>query len=277
MENLSIIIPSYEELYLNKTIDSVLKNATGDIEIIVVIDGYVPKEEVIKDSKVVPLYLKKNVGMRGAIDAGIKKATGKYIMKLDAHCIVAKGFDEILKRDCKKNWLMIPRRYPLNAEKWRRGISSGIKDYHYIHYPVRGKYGYNMVPQLWKKKNDKEIDDVMTMQGSCWFAHKDYFMDKVGYLNTERYGSFAGDQLEIGMAYWLNGGRMKVNKRTWYAHLFKNQNYYDKFMAKRKYKINRKAHAGYRLACYDWFEEVKLLVEKFWPVPSWPEDRNWKL
>jgi len=35
--------------------------------------GMFQKEEVIKDSKVVPLYLKKNVGMRGAIDAGLKK------------------------------------------------------------------------------------------------------------------------------------------------------------------------------------------------------------
>ena len=42
MENirLSIIIPARNEVYLNRTIKDLQDKATGDIEIIVVLDGY---------------------------------------------------------------------------------------------------------------------------------------------------------------------------------------------------------------------------------------------
>ena len=39
---LSIVIPSYKDPLLHKTVDSLLENAVGDIEIIVTLDGYWP-------------------------------------------------------------------------------------------------------------------------------------------------------------------------------------------------------------------------------------------
>ena len=41
-ERLSVIIPAREEVYLERTIRNVLDNARGDIEIFIVLDGYVP-------------------------------------------------------------------------------------------------------------------------------------------------------------------------------------------------------------------------------------------
>jgi len=42
MPDLSVIIPSYKDPLLFKTIQSILDNFTGNFDIIPVLDGYVP-------------------------------------------------------------------------------------------------------------------------------------------------------------------------------------------------------------------------------------------
>ena len=98
----SIIIPSRQERFLNNTVNDVLSNATGEIEVFVGLDGYdLPYEELIKDPRVyyvrLPMY-KGWMNKRAIINQSVAIAKGKYVMALDAHCMVGKGFDEILKR-----------------------------------------------------------------------------------------------------------------------------------------------------------------------------------
>lgn len=285
MEKLSIIIPAYREPYLNKTIQSLLDNAIGNIEIIPVIDCYELDEPIIKNDKIEPIILEQNHGMRGAINAGLKKATGNFVMKIDAHCSVDKDFDKILIEDCKENWLMIPRRYSLDEITWTKKMP--IVDYHYLIFPEMAdpSYGYSLQVSSWlRKRGEKEIDDVMTFQGSCWVANKNYFMKHVGYLDDrpETYGSFAQDQQEIGLKYWLGGGEVKVNVKTWYAHLFKKSRHYDSGKFSRKHKKDRHHVQGNIWGTKHWMnnEEPNMIhtfewfVEKFWPIPTWPD--NWK-
>ena len=290
---LSVIIPSYRDPVLHKTIDSLLDNAEGEIEIIPVLDGYIPDPPVIEDKRVKIIHLVKNHGMRGAINAGLKKAKGDFIMKSDSHCLYGKGFDRIMAEDCQENWLMIPRRYPLNLEEWR--ISRGrIKDYHFLSFPTKSTYGFGTFPIEWRQRTYERlkdpkciIDDTMTFQGSCYFANRKYFMEHVGYLKDVDYASFFDEPLEVGLTYWLGGGEVKVTKKTHYAHLFKNRNYYDrKDSAPRDYKLNRYTRECHSRAAKHWIndEEPNMihpfswLVEKFWPVPTWPESRElWKV
>ena len=84
MIKLSIIIPSWKDPFLIKTIDSILSNSGlgSDIEIIVVLDGYWV-ENIIEDPRVRYLHLGKNRGMRGAINAGVSISRGEYIMRTD--------------------------------------------------------------------------------------------------------------------------------------------------------------------------------------------------
>ena len=274
----SIILPTYREPHLNKTIESLLENAVGEIEIIPVIDCYELEEPIIEDARVKPIILEKNLGMRGAINAGLEKATGEFIMKIDAHCSIAKGFDEVLKRDCKENWLMIPRRYALDEETWKE--NPPINDYHYLIFPESAddSYGYSMQVTGWRnKKNDIEIDDVMTFQGSCWFANRKYFMEHVGFLDDrlETYGTFAQDQQEIGLKYWLYGGEIKVNKRTWYAHLFKQKRHYASGQYSRKHKKDKYHISGNEWGTKHWVnnEKFEWYINKFKPQ-TWPE--NWR-
>jgi hypothetical protein len=145
-----------------------------------------------------------------------------------------------------------------------------------------------LTPQDWRKGREKDdprfdIDDTMTFQGSCWFANKVYFMKHVGYLNDSRdaYGPFGGEQVEIGLKYWLGGGEVKVNKKTWYAHLVKRPYHYASGVFSRRYKSSRAVSANRAWLAKHWMgnQEPKMihpiswLVEKFWPVPTWPENR----
>jgi len=292
--NLSIIIPAYKDELLQKTIDSVFEGAEKEIEIIAVLDGYQPEIPLKKDKRLKIVHLNKNQGMRGAINAGLSKAKGKFAMKLDAHCKIGKGFDKIMSENCAENWLIVPRRYTLNVEKWERGSDKKVKDYHFLVYPKTHNRG--LVPLEWREMTQKRfndpkfvIDDTMAIQGSCWFVNREYFMKKVGFLDDrpETYSTFAGDQIEIGLKYWLNGGEMKIIKNTWYAHLFKNMNFYkgqpEEMMAHKK-RMEKKKH--YQWATRHWMNnrepnmryKIDWLIERFWPVPTWPEDKSkWRI
>lgn len=288
---LSVIIPTFKDKVLQRTIDSLLDNSEGSIEVIPVVDGY--PATIKEDPRVKPIHLEKNVGMRAAINEGLKVAKGEFIMKTDSHCLFGKGYDRIMAEDCKKNWLMIPRRYPLNLDEWR--VTRGyIKDYHYLSFPKEGTYGFGTFPIEWtartyERLNDPKyiIDDTMTFQGSCYFANRKYFMEHVGFLDENDYSSFFDEPLEVGLKYWLGGGEVKVNKKTHYAHLFKNSNYYkSEPLADRSYKLNRETRACHSRAAKHWInnEEPKMLnkfewlVEKFMPIPEWPtEVEKWKI
>jgi len=282
---LSVVIPSYKDPYLQRTIDSLLESAEGEIEVIPVLDGYV--EELKEDSRVKAILLEKNRGMRGATNAGIEAAKGEFLMKSDSHCAYGKGFDKGLIGE--PHWLTIPRRYSLDEINWTKDEDRPIKDYHYYTFPaLTNRYGHGMYsldwPQRGKQRAEHVIDDTMTFQGSCWFANREYFMEHIGFLDDRReaYGSFAVEQLEVGLKYWLGGGEVKVNKGVWYAHLHKMPRHYKAGMFHKTYKTNKHTMASNVWSAKHWMNDeepnmihkLDWLVEKFWPIPCWPE--NWK-
>lgn len=84
----SVIIPLYnKELYISKTLNSVLCQNFTDFEIIIVNDGSTDNSEKsvldINDSRI-KYYFKNNEGVSATRNFGIKKAKGKYIAFLDA-------------------------------------------------------------------------------------------------------------------------------------------------------------------------------------------------
>jgi glycosyltransferase involved in cell wall biosynthesis len=283
----SVIIPSNQDPLLKNTINSVLEKSFGEVEVIVVLDGIT--ESILEDPRVKVISLKENRGMRGAINAGLEVATGDFVMKSDSHCVFASGFDKTLSESCQDNWLMIPRRYSLEEATLDRNMGRPMYDYHYYSYPIEGSYGLDLcvIPcrhHTQARKYDPKyvIDDTMIFQGSCWFANRKYFMDHVGLLDDrkETYGTFAGDQAEIGLKYWLNSGEIKVNKNTWYAHLIKVRHHYLNGTYTKAFKKNSRTVAQHTYTTKHWMnnEEPGMihpfswLIEKFWPVPTWPEE-----
>lgn len=214
MSGVSIVIAARNEKYLPKTVNDILAKAHGDIELIVVLDGYWPTE-YSKDPRVNYIHFTNPRGMRQALNSAVALARKEYLMKSDAHCMFADGFDEVLKKDCKDNWVVVPRRYPLEPEKWV--IEERTDDKYPIDYMILSDT-LQGIPH--KKENDKKIDDLMTSQGSCWFMKRAYFKE-LELLDVKTYGSFFQEMQEIGLKCWLSGGEMKVNKNTWYAHWHK--------------------------------------------------------
>lgn len=271
---ISIIIPSKNEKYLEKTIRGILESATGAIEVLPVLDGYEPSE-IINDPRV--HYLRVNsIGMRAAINTAVAVAKGEYLMKLDAHCLVPKGFDEVLSEDCKDNWVVIPRRYRLDPENWRVRRENESIDYEHFIYPKKfhptSLHGFRWDERT-RARKDVLIDDNQTFQGSCWFMTKKHF-ERNKFLQIDGYNGLPQQEAEeIGLTTWLSGGRVVTNKKTWYAHLHKGKE------IGRGYSLDsQKTKDCYAYSYHHWVNERKegfiKLIEFFWPISGWPD--NWK-
>ena len=215
---LSIIIPSRNEKYLNKTVESLLSRARGEIEIIEILDGY--WTPFIADPRVKIIHFGEAKGMRNGINAGVAIAKGDYILKCDAHVKVARGFDIKIIESIKDKTIIVPRRYRLDAEKWEV-IKDGRPpiDRMYLSSDLRGKD--------WQAGNHPELDieETPSLQGSLWAMKKSYFKE-LELLDSDTYRTFWSESQEIGFKCWLSGGRILVNKKTYYAHLHKSERGY---------------------------------------------------
>lgn len=273
---LSIIIPSKNEKYLERTIADLLDKARGDIEIIVVLDGYNPPERNT-DPRVTYIHHETSVGMREGINSGVAASKGEYLMKIDAHCIVAEGFDIQLIKDHQPDWVQVPRRHKLDEANWCR--KTECVDYEHFVYPTKydppSLHGFRSENRQ-KERADIPIDEMLTFQGSCYFITRAYW-DKLGLLKDERYGTLpAQEATYIGNTVWTSGGKVMTNKNTWYAHWFKGKE------NGRGYFMDR----GLQRDCYAfsynyWVNERKedfiKLIERFEPIQGWPSTWREKL
>ena len=137
MAKVSVLLPSRGEKYLTRTIQDVLVKATGEIEVLPILDGAPPVEPLPESPLIRSLYFKKGIGLRAAVNAGVEAATGEYILKLDGHCALALGFDETLQASCDGDWVVVPRRYSLDVDTWDIYKPRPSVDYEYLLFPYR--------------------------------------------------------------------------------------------------------------------------------------------
>lgn len=271
----SIIVPARNERYLSRTVQDLLANARGDIEILPVLDGYEPDPPLPDDPRVRPLRKTRPEGMRPGVNDALNLATGEFLMKCDAHCMFAEGYDEVLKAECDVDWVVVPRRYSLDPAKWER-TPDLPRDAHYLSYPFHHP---EKSPQFhgltWKARAAQRqhllLDEEMSSQGSCWFMHTAYFK-KFGGTPLEGYGPFVQEFQQIGNRTWLSGGKVMINKKTWYAHWYKRTG--------QGYVLSpRQSREGLAFSFDFWFNnrwtqrvhDLAWLIDRFWPVPEWPE------
>ena len=215
---LSCIIPSYKDPLLHKTINSLLENSgLGDqLEVIAVLDGYWPSE-LIRDDRVRVLHLGKNRGMRGAINAGVAVSRGEYIMRTDEHCMFGDRYDLILTSQMQDNWIVTARRYFLDYDKWE---VMDIPPIDYEKLVIQGSVKF--AGQRWdsrtKERKDIPIDETTAMQGSMWVMKRSWWDSVIKELQTEGYGQMYQDSHEMVFKTWQAGGKLMVNKNTWFAH-----------------------------------------------------------
>lgn len=257
---LSIIIPSWKDPMLHKTIRDILENFTGSFEIIPVIDGYELKEPLPEDPRVRPVIHDTNKGMREAINSGVRASRGKFLLRADEHCCFAPGFDRAMIERIHHNWIFTARRYYLDPHEWRRMDELGYIDYEkLIVKNIGGKYPkFSGVSWPTRKKERKRhlVDESMAMQGSCWMMLRSWWDEVIGELQTEGYGPHYQDSTEMLFKTWLAGGKLMVNKKTWFAHRHKSFN-------RTHYYPSTRAAPEWKYALDKWLPEYEKVKEKW--------------
>jgi glycosyltransferase involved in cell wall biosynthesis len=285
MDKVSILIPARGETEenLTRTINSIWDSAKGEFEVIIGFDGpsYYDFGELVKT-----IHFPSVVGIKTNINAMAAMATGKYIYKSDAHCRFGVGFDEILKDEMQDDWIVMPR-FKIIKDDWsiqERDGQEEFYDYFYLCCPFTDPKGFRFkAGGHWKEKTQAnlplQIDETPQIHGSGWFMTKDRYFELGGFPNIDPYGH-AQEPIWLAMKNWMAGGKVMVNKNTWYAHLHQQGNkrgyHMDKVQEDRSYKIAADFFVGNK---WDdtWPKKVmsfEQFVEKFMPMPTWPE--NWR-
>jgi glycosyltransferase involved in cell wall biosynthesis len=244
MIDLSVLIPSRNEMFLSRTIQDILEHSESEIEIIVVLDGAWAVPGVPVDPRVTIIHHPESVGQRAATNEAARVSQGKYLMKCDAHCAFDQGFDRVLLADIEPDMTIVPVMRNLHAFDWvceeghrRYQGPSGVcvqcgkettMDVVWIakKNPQSSAYRFDkdLHFQYWadyKKVQQGDLVETMSIQGSCFMISKKRYFD----LNIcdERHGSWGQQGTEVACKTWLSDGRCIVNKKTWYAHLFRTQ------------------------------------------------------
>lgn len=283
MAGVSIIIPSKHERFIWKTAEDVFRKATGEIEVLVGLDGYeeAPPTQYLRDLAdtgrlcIYSMPPSPSNQKRQVVNMGAALARGDYLMSLDAHCMMAEGFDEVLARDHQPNWVQVPRRHRLDAENWclqEQYVKPPI-DYEYIVWePMTRQTGF--LSFRWDERS-RRLKDVplgknMTMQGSCWFMAKRWF-ENCGFMQTVGYGGWGSEGEEVSFSTYRAGGQLMTNKNTWCAHLHKGRRW------GRGYDMKwEEVRRGERYAFNLWVKERRAwfesFIEKWMPIPGWPAD-----
>lgn len=295
--DLSVIIPARNEEWLVHTINDITKNCRADTEIIAILDGYWPEPGIIDHPRVKLIHHTESIGQRQATNEGARLSEAKYIMKADAHCAFDEGFDVKMIKEMRYDWTMVPRMYNLHVFDWKC-VVCGKRTY-MGPYPTKCsdcdntkdwvkevvwkprlsrrsdfmRFDNTLHFQYWKGFEKRpeakgDIADQMCCVGACWMMERDRYWELDGM--DEKHGSWGQMGVELACKSWLSGGRQVVNKKTWFAHMFRTQEgfgfpYPNPGIKAREYSRDLWMNNKWPKAKYD----LKWLIDKFAPVPDW--------
>lgn len=300
---LSILIPARNEMFLSRTVEDILKNREADTEVIVVLDGQLADPPLKQDERVNVIYLPEAIGQRAATNLACKLSQAKYVMKVDAHCSFDKGFDRKLIADMQDDWTVVPTMRNLWAFDWKC-YNCGLRTYQgptplkcstcgstnikrkmvWIgkERPQSNSYCFDATPhfQYFREYNKRpegqgDLTETMSLQGSCFMCARDKYWE--WELCDEKLGNWGNQGIEVAVKTWLAGGRVMVNHKTYYAHLFRTQGGDFGFpwpnggrdVDQTKNNVKELLwNNKYSKAIHP----LSWLVEKFWPVPGWTEE-----
>ena len=310
--NLSILIPSRNEIFLKNTVEDILKNIEDDTEIIAVLDGQWSDPPIDQHERLTVVYVAKAIGQRAATNLACRLAKGKYVMKVDAHCSFDKGFDRKMLEAFEKvddNVTMVPIMRNLWAFDWKC-YHCGWKKYQGPtptkceqcgktdkirrkmiwkgkERPQSASYCFDNSPHFqyfneYTKRDEYKKDleetgmtETMSLQGSCFMMTKEKYFE----LNIcdEEFGSWGNQGIEVATKTWLTGGRVLVNHNTWYAHMFRTQGGDFSFPYEQKGNEVSKCKAKVRKVLWknqlpNQKHPLSWLIKRFMPIKNWTEE-----
>jgi len=288
-------------MFLLRTIEDILEHIEGDTRIIVGLDGQWSDPPISQHERVTLVYYPESIGQRALTNQLCKLSKAKYVMKVDAHCAFDKGFDIKMMKEMRDYWTMVPTMRNLHAFNWvcedghtRYQSPSGVckdcgketkRDVVWIpkKRPESRSYCFDSEPHFqyfneYTKRpgfGKKKLTESMSIQGSCFMMTREKYWE----LNIcdESFGSWGSQGIEVACKTWLSGGRVIINHKTWYAHMFRTQGGDFSFpyrqdgkqvqdakrMAKELFFASRFKGQKYPLS---W------LIDKFYPVKGWTDE-----
>lgn len=304
MYDLSICIPARNEQWLSATIDNILENKRGKTEILVGLDGQWADPPIVDHPDVRILYVPESIGQRGMQNRLVRMSRAKYVAKTDAHVAFSEGFDVELINTFKElgdDITVAPLMKNLHAFDWKC-MKCGKRTYQgplptscedcdnttnftqrqvfkpRDRTPNSTSYRFDNMLHFqyfgeWKEKQIGDYVESMSLQGSFFMCTRENYWKKE--LCDETWGSWGQQGSEVAIKTWLSGGRVIINKKCWYAHLFRTQSGFSF-----PYSQSGSGQQRARDICNDIFKNNKWpkqtrnldwLVEKFWPVPGWEQ------
>jgi len=228
---ISILIPAYnEQLYLNKTIDNFISTAEGDVEVIVVLNGY--DQEV--DERAVVIRSPENIGERKAMNAAARIAKGEYLMRIDAHCDMSEGWDTKM--------IEVLDKYP-------RGIAVSVlvgRDKNWK--PEPGWYAFcKLLPTMEEKWTSKKeygvIEPNMAFTGCGWVISKDFYWSFGGADETLPIMGAIGP--EFALRAWLEGDGVYTRTDVVCGHIWNTGGYNTSDVVQVRKKLTEKWGSRY--------------------------------
>jgi glycosyltransferase involved in cell wall biosynthesis len=180
--------------YLNKCVNSILRNDKSYISEIIIINDYSDDntEEVAKKlkkkTKKIKYFKKKFRSLSKSINFGVRKSTGNWITKIDADDYVSKNFiKNFFKELMKKNLDFICGNIIEinNKEKKLKVINQNFKNFKLFKYPVGSGTIFNK--KLWSAVGG--FDETLTYQDDFdfWLKVKKKKEFNKGYINQSHY------------------------------------------------------------------------------------------
>ncbi len=173
-------------------------------------------------------------------------AKTKYVCKLDAHCSIDEGWDlKMLKafEEVGDDVVMTSTMKNLWAFNW-------VCECGRSHYQDKGSvctcgktmkkdicwiakkspnstaFCFDSTPHFqyhnaFKAQQKGLYVESMSLQGSCFMLTRENWWKF--NICDEEFGSWGSQGIEVACKFWLSGGRVLVNRDTWYAHMFRTK------------------------------------------------------
>lgn len=195
-EMVSVLIADLFEEHLRETMDNMLATAAEPIEMLVRCDDA-------------------GDGMRACLNRMAADAQGKYLFKLDGHCLLTPGWDKRLKEVCAdENDMAVCRIRELRETPQLEMTEKG--------------FGFvTLKPDLSIKAigdfepDDPDIAETCASIGCGWMIHKSRYHQLEGC--DESLGRYGNLGAEWALKIWLSGGRTLVPRDVLCGHLFRKQ------------------------------------------------------
>lgn len=187
---LSIIVPVYGvEKYIDKCLNSLVKQSLKEIEIIVVNDGTKDNSQKIIDKYVkkypdkIKSYIKENGGQGSARNYGLEKANGEYIGYVDSDDFVEKDMYKKLYDKAKENNydIVVCGNYNVSEDYQNKNIDAFINNYNTdLENIFFGKMA------VWNKiyKRDILIKNKLEFKEKVWYEDLAFTLKAIMNSNT---------------------------------------------------------------------------------------------